>query len=385
MADKGDSGDKTEQPTAKRLTDARRKGDVAKSRDLTSTAGLFIWLLLLLFAGALFGDRLVALFEGSLSSAVFGARPFDEALATLGWAAFRATLLLTAVVLVPAALFGTLAEFLQTGPLLTFEKVKPELGHLNPVEGLKRMVSMDNLIELVKTLLKGVLLIAITFLVIRASLPALLASLGPQGLPLGLGDGRGLAAASLVETRATSVRLLGWTLGGFLFVAALDAAWQRHSYLKKLRMSMRDIRDEMKQDEGDPHVKASRKGLHQEWANQNAVQSARTANVLVMNPTHIAVALDFDPETVPVPVIAAMAEGPLAQAMREAAEGADVPVVRNVEVARALFDRGRVEDHVPRELFEAVAEIILWARTVREQGSGRRGTPDPLGSGPRPA
>jgi type III secretion protein U len=374
MADKDDSGDKTEHPTRKRLDDARRKGDVAKSKDLTSTAGLLVWLVLILIAGALFADRLTGLFEQSLSAGVFGAQPFAESLVTLGWAALVTVLLLTAAVLVPAALIGSIAEFLQSGAILSLEKVKPTLSHLNPVEGLKRMISVDNLVELLKTLVKAGLLLAVTIAVIAASLPDLLGSMGPQGLPLGAGDGRMQVGASLALTQDVTVRMLAWTLGAFLFVAVLDMAWQRHSYIKKLRMSLRDIRDEMKQSEGDPHVKSSRKGLHQEWANQNAVQSARSANVLVVNPTHIAVALDYDPDTAPVPVIAAMAEGPLAQAMREAAEGADVPIVRNVEVARALFDRGVVEDHVPRDLFEAVAEIILWARQVREGGLADRRT-----------
>lgn len=381
MSDKDDSGSKTEHPTRKRLDDARRKGDVAKSKDLTSTAGLVAWLVLIGVVGALFADSLLGLFDRSLSIESAPGQPFEATLATLGWFAVRTLLVLTAAVLIPAALLGTLAEFLQAGPILSLEKVKPNLSHLNPVEGLKRMFSMDNLVEIVKTLVKGVLLVAVTIGVIVASLPALLGALGPHSLPLVAGDGRMAAGAALIGTRQLSIWLLAWTLGAFLFVAALDMAWQRHSYIKKLRMSLRDIRDELKQSEGDPHVKSSRKGLHQEWANQNAVQSACTANVLVVNPTHLAVALDYDAETAPVPVVAAMAEGPLAAAMRAAAEQAGVPVIRNVEVARALFERAAVDEIIPRDLFEAVAEIILWARQARAGASGDR-APD-QGSGDR--
>jgi type III secretion protein U len=366
MGEKNDGGDKTEQPTRKRLDDARRKGDVAKSRDLTSTVGLLAWIVLALILGGLFAGRLLGLFEASLAALPSDRQTFGQAAEALGWAAFETTILLVAAALVPAAILGTLAEYLQAGSVLSFEKLKPSLSHLNPAEGLKRMVSMDNLVELAKTLVKGALLVAITWAVIAAALAPTLAALGPQLLPGPVGDPRPLAAASMHETVRVATRLMGWTLAAFLLVALLDMAWQRHSYMKKLRMSLRDIRDEVKQSEGDPHVKQSRRGLHQEWANQNAVQSARTANVLVVNPTHIAVAIDYDPDTVPVPLIAAMAQGPLAQAMREAAEEAGVPVIRHVDVARALFEHGRIDDFIPRDMFEAIAEIILWARQARE-------------------
>ena len=140
----------------------------------------------------------------------------------------------------------------------------------------------------------------------------------------------------------------------------------KHSFLKKMRMSLRDIRQEHKENEGDPLIKGNRRQLHEEWANQNAVGAARGANVLVVNPTHIAIAIDYDADSAPVPVVAAKGEGPLAQAMREAAEEAGVPIVRHVAVARKLYEDAAVEVIVPRDMFEAIAQIILWAKKVRE-------------------
>ena len=371
MADKNDGGDKTEAPTQKRIADARKKGDVAKSKDLTSVAGLFAWLLLTTFGAGFAGDRLAALFNTSFQAIARGL-PFSQAWGDVGMAAFWLFVILTALAMVPAALVGLLAEFLQTGPILTTEKLKPSLDKLNPVEGLKKMFSLDNLVELAKTVAKAALMLLITFLVLRASLPEIVAGLPTGAMPTMQGVGRAAASEALRETGTLTARMLTWTLIAFVAVAVADIAWQKRSYTKKLRMSLRDIRDEVKENEGDPYIRQQRKAMHQEYANQNAIGAARNANVLVVNPTHIAIALDYDPETCPVPILAAKGEGPLAQAMREAAEAAGVPIIRNIDVARTLFERGNVNDLVPRDMFEAIAEIILWARAERDAMIERR-------------
>ncbi|MBC7991430.1 MAG: EscU/YscU/HrcU family type III secretion system export apparatus switch protein [Luteimonas sp.] len=371
MADKNDGGDKTEAPTQKRIRDARKKGDVAKSKDLTSVAGLFVWLLLATFGAGFAGDRLAALFNTSFEAVARGL-PFAQAWVDLGMAAFWLFVLLTALAMIPAALIGLAAEFLQTGAILTFEKMKPSLDKLNPMEGLKKMFSMDNLAELVKTVAKAALMLLITYLVLRASLPEIAAGMPTGALPTVQGVGRAGASEALRETGVLTSRMLAWTLAAFVVVAAVDMAWQKHSYTKKLKMSLRDIRDEVKENEGDPYIRQQRKAMHQEYAEQNAIGAARTANVLVINPTHLALALDYDPETCPVPILAAKGEGPLAQAMREAAEAAGVPIIQNIDVARALYERGQINDLVPRDMFEAIAEIILWARKERDAMMERR-------------
>ncbi|WP_419815609.1 EscU/YscU/HrcU family type III secretion system export apparatus switch protein [Glacieibacterium sp.] len=371
MAEKNDGGDKTEAPTQKRISDARKKGDVVKSKDLTSVAGLFAWLLLTTFGAGFAGDRLAALFNTSFDAVARGL-PFAQAWSDIGFAAFWLFVLLTAVTMIPAALVGLFAEFMQTGAIFTFEKMTPSLDKLNPIEGLKKMFSMDNVVELAKTVAKALLMLLITFLVLRASLPEIVAGLPTGAMPTMQGVGRAAASEALRETGTLTARMLMWTLAAFVGVAIVDISWQKHSYTKKLRMSLRDIRDEVKENEGDPYIRQQRKAMHQEYANQNAVGAARTANVLVVNPTHLAIALDYDPETCPVPIVAAKGEGPLAQAMREAAESAGVPIIRNIDVARALFERGVINDLVPRDMFEAIAEIILWARKERDAMIERR-------------
>lgn len=351
MAEKNDSGDRTEKPTPKRLADARKKGDVAKSKDMSSTATLGAWLLVGLCLGMFGLQRLAALFDTVLAVTD---RPFDEAFRIAGLAAFQALLLLSVVTFLPVAILGSVAEFLQVGPVFTLEKMSPKFSHMNPGEGLKRMVNLDNLVEAAKSLAKTLLLVAICWVVIATDFSQL-ARL-PASEPRDV-----LRALS-----STTFKLVAAGVAAFLLVSALDLVYQKHSFIKKLRMSRRDIKQEMKDAEGDPHVRAQRRQMHQEWAQQNAVQAARDASVLVVNPTHIACALAYDPAQHAAPVLLGKGEGPVAAAMREAAEAEGVPIIRNVELARALRDKAVIDDIVPQDLFAAVAEVILWARRIRE-------------------
>jgi type III secretion YscU/HrpY family protein len=365
MASEQDSGDKTEQPTPKKLQDARKKGQVAKSRDVTATATLAVAVALALVGVGYAGHALAALVDTAL---VLVGEPFALAAPRLGQAALAACLAISAAVMLPIAAAGALAEFLQAGPVFALDRVKPRLDALNPVEGVKRMVSLDALVELAKAVLKSATLLAIGAFAVASLLPQLaLLPLAP--LP------QTLAAALDASARP----ILDWTVAAFVLLALLDFAYQRWSFTKKMRMSRRDIRQEHKDNEGDPLVKGQRRQLHETWSQRHATAAARDANVLVVNPTHVAIAIDYDRIDCPVPTNAAKGEDALARAMREAAETAGVPVVRNVALARDLLERGEVGSLVPADLFDVIAEVVLWAREVRDElvhgAPGRRPPP----------
>lgn len=357
MAGKNEGGDKTEKPTRKRLRQAREKGDVAKSKDVGPALVMVAWVVLFVVSSAFIGTRIAAFADESLAIAMSG--NFAAAAGRLGSGGFHLLLLCAAVTLVPAAVIGLAAEFMQVGVVLTGEKMKPSLDKLNPIEGLKRMFNVDNLVELIKTVIKAAVVLTIAGLLIWKSLPAM------GELILAHGSGQQIAGAALTLTHSLTMELAAWTAGMFVLVAAADAFWSKHRFIRDLRMSRRDIRQEHKDSEGDPMLRGQRRQLHQEWANQNAIGSASKANLLLVNPTHLAIALDYDPDDAPIPVIAAKGEGPLAAAMRAAAEEAGVPIVRNVGLARAVWGQGAVGDFVPEDHFEAIAEIILWARRAR--------------------
>ncbi|WP_457388439.1 EscU/YscU/HrcU family type III secretion system export apparatus switch protein [Roseateles sp. P5_E1] len=368
MAD--DSGDKTEQPTAKRLLDARKKGDIAKGKELTSTATLLVWLVMGALCMRMACERIAALCEALFARVSTGWREegFGHVAALLGWQSVELSLLLVALLVIPVAVLGTLIEFLQAGPVLAFEKVAPKLEHLNPAEGLKRMFSMDNLVELIKGILKTALLLGIGWAVARLLLPdAMRLASGTDRPPQHLG---GLVWEGTVKT-------LAWTVGVFAGVAFLDTMWTRHRFTKKLRMSMRDIKQEMKESEGDPHLKQQRKQAHAEWSQRNQQAAARGANALVVNPTHVAIAIDFEPGRCPVPTVSAKGEDHVARAMREAAEDAGVPIVRNVPLARELLARCEEGEVIPPDLFDVLAEVIVWAEGVREQLKWEAARADP--------
>lgn len=365
MADKNDSGDKTEKPTPKKLEDARKKGDVAKSKEVTSTIVLIAWLGLGALVVGYAGTRIAALCDSLFTIVGHGwmATGYAGAVRSLGSQAFELALLLVAMLLVPVAAVGMLTDFLQIGPVLTFEKIKPKLDHMNPVEGVKKMFSMDNLIELIKAVVKAALLFALGWIVIKSAIPDIVGlARSPHQAPQAIG----------AIAWALTLKLLAFTAALFVLVSVLDAAYQRWSFTKKMRMSMRDIKQEMKESEGDPFVKGQRRQLQQEWAQRNQTNAARTASALLVNPTHIAIAIEYDKETCPVPMISAKGEDHVARAMREAAEEAGVPIVRNIPLARDLYARGEIGEIIPADVFDVIAEVILWARDVRQQLEAER-------------
>jgi len=349
-----DSGDKTEKPTPKKLQDARKKGDIAKSRDVSSTAGLLAALLLALVVLPLLGERISALVNAGF--AVIH-EPFSQALPRLAHQAWMTLLMAVGLVAVPLALLGVLVEFIQTGPVLTTEKFKPKGENLSPTKGFKRIFSMNNAVELLKSILKTVVVGCIAWLAFKSILPYL--PLLPEGQANQVGDALWQA----------SWTLLTWVVGAFVLIAAADMAWQRYSFTKKMRMSLRDIRKEAKEAEGDPHIRGQRKQLQQEWAQQGADHAASEAHVLVVNPSHVAIALHFEfpknAEQLMAPTVAAKAVNDAALSMRHAAQKAGVPVLRNVELARQLLADVQVGEVVPNALYGIVASVIVWAQEVR--------------------
>ncbi len=363
MAEKNDGGDKTELPTPKKLQDARKKGDVAKSKDVSAALLTLAWLLLITFTGGYVATEIAMFFKNSIEIAT--TVDFAEAMPKLGSQAVWLSIKLTTIIFVPIAVLATIAEYLQVGPMMTMDKMKPGFDKMNPVEGLKRMFGMDGLVEMVKSLIKVTIIVVIMYLMIATAYKQAgqfisLAETSPVS-----GAGPQVAAAVADMTFGLTIQFFGMVTVVFLFIGVVDRIYSKHKFIKKMKMSMRDIRQEHKDNEGDPHIKAHRREMHQQWANQNAVGATGGAAALLVNPTHIAIALDYDEKDCPVPVIAARGQGPLASAMRQEAERAGVPIIRNIATARRLWARGEIGEIVPEDMFDAIAEIILWAKKAK--------------------
>lgn len=346
MSQQGDSGQKTEKATPKRLRDARKKGDIPKSRELSNTLGLAFILTLLWLTFSYNLSLLTDMLSHSLQSPT---ESFELILSRLGTQAISVFITLSAIALLPVAIFGMIVEFLQTGPLVALEKVMPKLSNLSLTSGFKRMFSTDNLVEIIKAIIKTAILFVIAYFVIRQFLGELMLIPGDQPISIAL------------ALKTMLLKLLLWTLGIFAAIMVMDFSYQHYSYAKKMRMSTSEIKQEQRDSEGDPTIKSQRKQMHQEFSQESSAQAARSATALVVNPTHVAIAIYYDKEHSPVPVVSAKGEDALAQQMREAANENHVPVLRNERLARTLLTRVDEGDVVPRELFDIVAEVVLWA------------------------
>lgn len=343
------SGEKTEQPTAKRLREAREKGQVAHSKDFTQT------LLILALFGYMLGNAsnlIEALGKIVLVPSTLTDMPFEIALKTALDAALREALVLVLPFVLIVLGIGMFGEFLQVGIVLAFKKLIPSGKKLNPATNLKNIFSKKNLVESLKSAVKIAFLSVLITLVIRDALPQLMAvpHSGMAGLQAGVGG--------MLRTMMINVAV------AYIIISLADFAWQRMQHRKQLMMSKQEVKQEFKEMEGDPHIKGKRKHLHQEMVMQGAVQSARKATVLITNPTHLAIALYYDADETPLPVVLAKGEGALAEEMMRAAREAGVPIMQNIPLARALMADAQPDQYIPSELIEPVAEVLRLVRKL---------------------
>jgi type III secretion protein U len=359
-----DSGDKSELPTAKKLRDARKKGDVAKSKDVGAAAVTVFWWVLIGLGSGFIIREVIATTELMIVQTT--TQPFNVALNAVMSASVWSLIKISLLTLLPIGLLATFVEFAQIGPIATSEKLKPAFDKMNPVEGLKKMFGKDGLVEMVKTLLKALLVVLVVVIVLKSAVGNSVSLISLANNSPVAGNGPVVAAAIGQISFNLTMQLFGFVVIVFIFVAILDRLYTQHSFMKKMMMSMQDIKKEHKDDEGDPHIKGMRRQMHEEFANQGAVAATGGASALLVNPTHIAIALDYDAETCPVPAIAAKGAGAVAAAMRAEAERMGVPIIRNIATARSLWARGEVGEIVPEEMFDAIAEVILWAKKARD-------------------
>ncbi len=355
MGQQQNTGEKTEKPTQKKLRDARREGQVAKSKDLTHTAVTFAWIVVLVGLAGWFAGQIAQLLDATW---VQIRHVSSETLVGAGVSAAKVLLWLTVVPLTLVAAVGSLVEFLQAGPVFAPKRIAPKPSNVGISQGLKRIFSMDNVFEVAKSIAKTIVLVSIVTLIALSSLDAILL----------------LPTADVLIYSETSNRslllLFVWVVVFFSLFSIGDWMYQKYSFERKQRMSKYDIKRENKEQDGDPHTRGARKSLHRQWATQSVQQAARQANAVVVNPTHIAVALFYKSGETLVPMISAKGEGEIARLIREGAEDAGVPVIRNIDLARTLNFRCEEDDYIPEDLFDAVAEVLAWAERLKRELDG---------------
>lgn len=344
--------EKTEQPSPKKLRDARKKGQVASSKEVTSAA---LILAIFAFLWAMSGFYLIKFQEMILLPVQYYGADFKSSLEQELNGLLLIMAQLIAPVLVLVIVIAVMAYFAQFGILFALESLKPDLKKLNPMQGIKKIFSLKNLIEFLKSIIKIVFLSILLFLVIRNNFDNLLKipDCGLKCIPLVLGI--------LME------QLIINSSFAFIVIAAADFSFQKFQHIKQLKMTKDEVKREFKEMEGNPEIKSKRRHLHQEMLSQQVANSVKRSTVVVTNPTRIAIALEYRDGETPLPIVRAKGENLNAKRIIEIAKENGIPIMENVPLARALHEESSIDQYIPADLIEAVAEVLRWVEQLENQ------------------
>ena len=347
-----DKSSKTEKPTAKRLEEARKKGQVSKSMEVNTFAVLLSGLLTLFFAATFIYGHLTGIMAFVLSNAaqisIEGADFFFF---------IEEKVRLAALVLAPIAIvvffMAVLSNLVQIGLNFSAEAVTPQISRIDPIKGFSRLFSARALMDLFKSVSKIAIIGATAYLTIRGELENIvpLADMSPAQI------GSYVARISFEIFLKTC-----WVLA---VLAVLDFAFQKWQYIRDLRMTKEEVKEEHKQTEGDPQVRARVRTLQREMARRRMMARVPEADVVVTNPLHLAVALLYDPEQSEAPVVVAKGQALIAEKIKEIALEHEVPIIENKPVAQALYKSVELGEMIPVMLYQAVAEILAYVYRLK--------------------
>jgi type III secretion protein U len=340
-------GEKTEKATPKKLKDAKKKGQIAKAQDLpaafTFMASVAVVLGLATILYHQMADFMVMTFR-AVSNPDLG-----TTILAFFYKANEVIFLASIPILGTVAAIGVTVTFLAVGPVFAPEVFKFDIKKFNPVENLKAKFKLKTLVELLKSIAKIGLASYLIYQVMMKSLPVL-----TQTVSLPIVGALLVFNAFLMEV-VVKVGLL------FLVIAIADFIYQKKSFAKEMMMEKFELKQEFKNTEGDPHIKGKRRQISQEIAYQDGPSgSVRRAQAVITNPTHLAIAIGYDREIDPAPYILTMGQDLLAERIIKLAEQYNVPVLRNIPLAHALWNEGEVDEYVPEETYKALAAILNW-------------------------
>jgi flagellar biosynthetic protein FlhB len=359
VAEEQDNAQKTEEPTPKRREEAREKGQIPTSREVATAALMLAALGVMYFGVSELGTRLVGTMHDFFTFNDW--RNLDIDKTTAGLREVGASLAYILIpVLAPLVVAAIGSYVIQTRLNFSLEPIKPKASKISPLKGLQKIFSARGLTEFGKSLFKVAVIGAIGWAVLSGwwevlrSSPALSVAQGMQVL------------------HEILMMVLLLSVVAFLLLGALDYAFQFQQNEQQLRMTKREVEEEQKQTEGDPHIKQQRQKRHQEMSRGRMMEEVPESDVVITNPTHLAIALRYDQSQAPAPQVVAKGRGHLAQRIRETAEAAGVPVVERREVAQTLYKHTELGDMIPEDLFRVIAEILAWVyRQQPEKASDR--------------
>ncbi len=357
MAEETDQASKTEEATPRKLEEARRKGDVAKSQDIPQWMSLAAASSVLFAAGGVLSANMVRDLLPFIASPheMLGSLEGGDGSSIMQRAMWAGAPLLGAV-LAAAAVAGAAGNILQTGFLWTSEKLKPDFSKVSPIKGFKRVFGVDGLVQFLKTLIKVIAVGVIAWMVLKAHAR----------------EFENLAAMSVAAILPFTLKLILSLMTSVLAfmgaVAAADWLWSRLRFADQMKMSREELKEDFKQSEGDPHVKARLRQLRVERSRKRMMQNVPKATVVITNPTHYAIALRYVQGETAAPVCVAKGVDTLALKIREVAGEHGVPILEDPPLARALYATVDVDEVIQREHFEAVAKVIGFVMNPKNRG-----------------
>ncbi len=358
MAEENDDASKSEAPSQRKIDEARRHGDVAKSPDVSQWASLAaVTGVVACMGGSMARDlaaKLVPFIEHPDAFDMDGGN-----LVLIMRQAFMAAAPIIAIVMFSAAMAGVAGNLVQTGFLFAPDKLAPDFGRLSPMSGLKRMFGLDGFIGFGKGLIKFGMVCAVAWFTLKPHVSEFQNLTNAQPVVV--------LTIALAMVRALFISVLALYGVG----AILDWFLQRQRFMDRMKMSKQELKDEHKQNEGDPHIKARLRQLRMERSRRRMMQNVAKASVVVMNPTHYAVALRYEAGETPAPECVAKGLDSLALKIREVAEANNVPVVENPPLARALYASVEIDETIPREHYEAVAKVIGFVMQAKRRRAPR--------------
>ncbi|MCA9040685.1 MAG: flagellar biosynthesis protein FlhB [Planctomycetaceae bacterium] len=344
-----DSGDKTEDPTERRRSQAREQGNVAKSTDLNAAALMLMTAVVIYWYAFPLCQFIMDYMRANLSTAVTSRSDEGALLQRL-----PQTVELVSGELIPILLmmFATAVgiNIMQVGFLFSPEALQPKLSRLNPLEGAKRILSIRAIAKLGTSLGKLIVLILIASYAIWIAIP----KFGALSL-------LGVENTQALTTVKDETAMLAFQLSlALIIIAGLDFAFQKWKHEQDLKMSKQEVREEMKQMEGDPHIRARRREIHRRLATARELSQVPQADVVITNPTHVAVALKYDPLTMPAPVVVAKGMGEIALKIREIAAQHKIPIIERPPLARSLYKSVKTGQPIPPDMYEVFVEIMAY-------------------------
>ena len=349
--------EKTEEATARKLRNARDDGQVARSVELPAAAVTIGAILVMYFIGSAWMSRVAAIFAQGFK---FDRKTLDnpELLATTFASQMGESFLLIVPILGVTAVLAVLASGATGGYLFSLKSVLPNFGKLSPLQGFTRMFGTKAAVELGKAILKFSLVATVLWTLVNSQLDQLMA-LGQMGLEPALAH-----AGIMIGESAL------WLSLSLLVIALIDAPYQKFAFMKRMRMTKQEIKDEMKDMEGQPEVKAKIRQRQREMANAKMIQKVKDADVVITNPEHFAVALSYDPTGDGAPILLAKGSDFLAQRIREEAEKHGIEIFSAPPLARALYFTTKLDQSIPEALYLAVAQVIAYVFSLADVRPG---------------